>query len=155
MRHLRVYTHANHRSREDKSALSFFLSKPHGVTGDGQKCCMLFCSSLSRFALCIPYKSHLTLKHGVAFIVKQALHLVCDSLSSVQNEMMTIPGLFSGHPSIHPLFVAYPIQDPRGAGVYPSCHWSRVGGSPWSGRQSITGPTWRQIITHSHIHAKY
>lgn len=105
MRHLRVYTHANHRSREHKSALSFFLSKPHGVTGDGQKCCMLFCSSLSRFALCIPYKSHLTLKHGVAFIVKQALHLVCDSLSSVQNEMMAIPGLFSSHPSIRYLLL--------------------------------------------------
>lgn len=83
----------------------FFLSKPHGVTGDGQKCCMLFCSSLSRFALCIPYKSHLTLKHGVAFIVKQALHLVCDSLSSVQNEMMAIPGLFSSHPSIRYLLL--------------------------------------------------
>lgn len=91
--------------RTNRLCRFFFLSKPHGVTGDGQKCCMLFCSSLSRFALCIPYKSHLTLKHGVAFIVKQALHLVCDSLSSVQNEMMAIPGLFSSHPSIRYLLL--------------------------------------------------
>ena len=27
-----------------------------------------------------------------------------------------------------------------GAGAYPSGHWARGGGTPWTGRQSITGP---------------
>ncbi len=43
--------------------------------------------------------------------------------------------------SIHPS--TYPWQGRGGAGANPSWHWASGGVHPWTGRQSVTGPTYR------------
>ena len=42
----------------------------------------------------------------------------------------------------HVYYLNYPFifNGSQGGGVYPSCHWARDGGTPWTGCQSFTGP---------------